>query len=221
MLTKIPFSAAQFFSVIEEYNRHVFPSQIIFMLSSLICFMLIFSKYHHRSRIIGVYLGILWIWMGLVYHLAFFTRINPAAIVFGIGFILQGLLIIASAFKTNHVQYYHVNNPGSYMSIFIILFGIVLYPITGLFFSMSFESTIVLGLPCPTTIMTFGFFMLARENFPKYLLAIPTLWALIGLSASWHFGVYQDTMLIVSPITAIISIMLSKSSAGKIKTLTN
>jgi hypothetical protein len=39
----------------------------------------------------------------------------------------------------------------------------------------SLETTISFGLPYPTVIATFGFFMLTGTRFPKYLLIIPAI----------------------------------------------
>jgi inorganic pyrophosphatase/exopolyphosphatase len=44
--------------------------------------------------------------------------------------------------------------------------------------------------------------MVTGNKFPKYLLIIPSIWAIIGASAAIQFGVYQDAILL---ITAIIS----------------
>ena len=73
-----------------------------------------------------------------------------------------------------------------------------------------YENTIALGLPCPSAILTFGFLMLVSNKFPKYLLIIPTLWAVIGLSAAINFGVYQDFMLIVAAIVADFNLLKRK-----------
>jgi Na+-translocating ferredoxin:NAD+ oxidoreductase RnfE subunit len=44
--------------------------------------------------------------------------------------------------------------------------------------------------------------MLIRDRVPKYLLIIPSLWAIVGLTAAINFGVYQDFMMIIAAITA-------------------
>jgi hypothetical protein len=37
---------------------------------------------------------------------------------------------------------------------------------------------------------------------PKYLLIIPTIWAIIGTGAAINFGVYQDYVMLISLIIA-------------------
>jgi hypothetical protein len=90
-----------------------------------------------------------------------------------------------------------------YFGVFFAIFGLIIYPVAGLFIHGTSAPVISLGLPCPTTIFTLGFFMLANSKFPKYLLIIPSLWAVIGLSAAINFGVYQDFMILIAASFAI------------------
>lgn len=136
--------------------------------------------------------------------------INPAALVFGGIFILQGLLILFYSIR-NRLSFAFTRQAKSYIGYFFILFGLIIYPVIAYFAEGSLSRTISLGLPCPTTIFTFGFFMLADSKFPKYLLIIPALWAIVGLSAAINFGVYQDFMILISAIISAIFIFRTKS----------
>jgi hypothetical protein len=52
--------------------------------------------------------------------------------------------------------------------------------------------------PCPTTIFTFGLLLWTRGRVPGWLLAVPTLWALIGFTAALTLGILEDTGLLVA-----------------------
>ena len=67
-----------------------------------------------------------------------------------------------------------------------------------------------MGLPCPSTIFSFGLFMLSSNKFPKILLIIPSLWALVGLSAAINIGVYQDVMILIAALAANIFLISRK-----------
>ena len=41
----------------------------------------------------------LWIWMGVAYHMLFFSQINKAAYLFGALFILEGILLLNYALR--------------------------------------------------------------------------------------------------------------------------
>ena len=211
---KTPFTTEQFFSVFEQYNQAVFPAQLVIFLLALLCVALLHSKITFKDKLVGSFIGFLWIWTGAVYHIGFFAVINPIARIFGALFILEGLLILFSTFKNRlHFPVNHLVT--DYLGYFFILFGGLLYPLIGLAIHIEPAQTISLGLPCPTGILTFGLFMLARKQFPMYLIIIPVLWAIVGLFAAINFGVYQDFMLIISAVSALFLIYAGKKNLLK------
>jgi hypothetical protein len=181
----------------------------------------IISGRAEKHRIIGGLPGFFWIWMGAVYHIVFFTAINPAAYIFGGAFILQGIFFLVETYRRNKINYTYKGSNVDYLAVFFILFGLLIYPAISYLLAGSLSTIISFGLPCPTTIATFGFLMLARKNLPKYLVIIPTLWALIGTTAAISFGVIQDFMLLFSAVVANIFIffMPEKKQTGVISVL--
>ena len=198
----MPFTTEQFFDIFEKYNSTVFPLQFIIIASGAAALFLLHSRHTLKNKLIGSYLGLLWIWMGTAYHISFFTEINKAAYLFGGIFILQGLLILMNTFIKDRLIFTFSPKAKDYLGYFFILFGLIIYPITGYLTEGSYARTIALGLPCPSTIFTFGFLLLTNSKFPKYLLIIPSLWAVVGLSAAINFGVYQDYMILIAAATA-------------------
>lgn len=202
-----PFTTDQFFGVFERYNSAVFPSQIIIIILGFLGLFLLHTGYSRKNKFIGIFLGFLWLWTGIVYHIAFFSEINPIANVFGVVFILQaGLLLYTSLMKENLHFSGHFRLK-DFLGYFFILFGLMIYPLIGYVLEGSYLRIISLGLPCPTTILTFGYFMITQKEFPKYLLIIPSLWAVVGISAAVNFGVYQDFLMIVAAITANVFLL--------------
>jgi hypothetical protein len=199
---KTPFNTQEFFAVFTEYNETIFPFQILILLLGITGMLLIFSRNPLKRKSIGILLGFLWLWMGSVYHIGFFSSINKAAYIFGGVFILQGLFILFEAYIRNRLSFRFRGDFADYLGYFFILFGLAIYPAIGFAMEGSLLTTIALGLPCPSTILTFGFLMLTERSFPKYLLIIPSLWAVIGLSAAINFGVYQDFMMIAAALVA-------------------
>ena len=200
---KTPFTADQFYDVFKQYNSSVFPAQLIILFLGVAALFLIFSEKPYKSKVTAGFIGVLWIWMGLIYHIAFFAEINKAAYLFGFIFILQGILILINSFN-NRLVFSYKPESNMYFGLFFILFGLIIYPAIGFFIHTTAFPVISLGLPCPTTIFTLGFFMLANTRFPGYLLIIPSLWALVGLSAAFNFGIYQDIMILAAALTAFI-----------------
>jgi len=203
---KTPFTTEQFFSVFENYNSSVFPAQFILLLFGIFALYMVIAQKTKMDRTVGSLLGLFWIWMGAVYHIIFFYPINPAAMVFGALFILQGIFLLVETFKRKKLEFSYSGNLKGNLGLIFIVFGLVIYPVISYFLGGSVEKTIAFGLPCPTTIATFGFFLLTGKKFSKYLLIIPSLWALIGTTAALKFGVYQDFLLILTAIVANIYI---------------
>jgi hypothetical protein len=144
--------------------------------------------------------------MGLVYHLLFFSRINPAAYLFGGLFVVEGLLFVRDAGKLT----FQLNAPGNWQTPVLWLYALILYPIIGHFTGHAYPAAPTFGLPCPTTIFTFGVLLLADGKVPWRLLVIPVLWALIGTSAAFQFDIYEDTGLLVAAIISVVTITLQK-----------
>ncbi len=207
---KIPFTTEQFFEIIEKYNLSVFPAQLIVILLGILSVILLHSKKESKNKLIGSFLGILWIWIGIAYHFIFFTEINNAAYIFGGLFVLQGIFFLIETFSRKKLEFEFSGKLMDYVAYFFLIFGIVIYPILLFFLENALETTITLGLPCPSTIFTFGFLMLTSTKLSKYLLIIPALWTIIGAGAAINFGVYPDYLMPISALIAIIYLIVRK-----------
>ena len=89
----LPFSREDFFSVFARYNESVWPFQL---LALALAGGIVFARrgpHRLRTHAVGA-LGLLWLWMGIVYHWTFFAPINPVARVFAIFFVAEGLLLL-------------------------------------------------------------------------------------------------------------------------------
>ena len=200
----IPFTTEEFFQIIEKYNTSLFPSQIFILILGLVAVLLLHNKRAFKNKLIGGFLAFLWLWTGLFYHILNFTEINKAAYVFGAIFILQGLFLLYEVFIRGKLVFEFKANFINYLAYFFIWFGLIVYPVLIYALDGSFNQVISLGLPCPTTIITFGFLIITHRSFSKYLLIIPTIWAIIGTGAAINFGVYPDYLMLISAVIADI-----------------
>ena len=78
----LPFSRDAFFAVFAAYNETLWPFAVVLWLLTASAFWLLVRDRARPGFISGL-LAIHWAWAGLAYHAAFFSRINPAAWVFG------------------------------------------------------------------------------------------------------------------------------------------
>jgi hypothetical protein len=211
---KIPFTVEAFFEIFGEYNQAVFPVQIIFYLLSFFIIYLLVRKKYETSKVISLILGFFWIWMGFVYHILYFSGINPAAYIFGALFILQGMLFIYNGVFKDNLEFIFRKDIYSFAGWILIFYGLFVYPIIGHFTGHIYPYAPEMSAPCPTTIFTFGL-LLFTTRLSKWLLVIPFLWALIGTSAASSLNVVQDYGLIASGVTVLLMVIV-RDSAKKV-----
>jgi len=142
--------------------------------------------------------------MGLVYHIIFFTQINPAAYLFGALFILESILIVYYGIIRRKLELVYNKDLFSYSGITLILFAIVIYPLIGFSVGHIYPASPTFGLPCPTTIFTFGILLFNKGKLPVGLIIIPVIWSLIGFTAALKLGIYEDTGLLIAGIAIVI-----------------
>jgi hypothetical protein len=203
---KMPFTPEQFFNVFAQYNLAVWPMQVLFYVLALAALVLAVKETRYSNQAVSAILAFLWLWMGLVYHLGYFSTINGAAYVFGGLFIIQaGLFLVAGTLKQKLWFRFHPNSYAIIGALFI-LYGLVIYPVLGYALGHRYPYNPTFGLPCPTTIFTFGLLLWTDKKIPKYLLIIPVLWSILGLSAALQLGVWEDGMLLITGVTTPIMI---------------
>jgi hypothetical protein len=201
----LPFSRADFLSVFEAYNESVWPTQLVLLGVAVAAAATALRRGTTALRVSLALTGALWLWMAIAYHWTFFTRINPAAWIFGAAFALQaGLLWYAAARQTAPAE---PARPGvRTIALFVIGYALVVYPLLTQLSDHAYPRAPTFGLPCPTTIFTFGVLVLTAHVTPRWLLVVPTLWALVGASAPFSFGVWEDLGL---PVAAVVGVTVS------------
>ena len=215
MAMKTPFTTEQFFSVFEKYNHTIFSVQIFLFLLVVFALIVIGSKIKQKDKFVTGILGVLWLWVGIGYHIAFFSGINNVAYGFGLLFILQGLFLLWEGVVLYNLKFVFKQSIQAFFGYFFILYGLIVYPVVGYLIEPNLSRTISIGLPSPTIILTFGFLLLCDKKFSKYLLIIPSLWAIFGISGAIKLGVYQDSMMLIAAIIADVLILRSKRPPDK------
>ncbi len=204
----LPFSVEQFMAVFEMYNIAVWPMQIILVLMALMALFLSIKKLGHSDKIISIVLGFFWLWIGVVYHLIYFTSINQAAYLFGVLYIIQGLIFIFVGAMRSKLSFKFQPNSYCIVGVLFILYALVIYPILGSFLGHVYPKKPTFGLPCPTTIFTFGLLLWTDKIVPKYVLVIPLIWSIIGFGAALSLGVKEDYGLLIAGVLGFILVII-------------
>jgi hypothetical protein len=204
----IPFTPEQFFGVFGSYNEAIWPAQIIAYGLGVLAVIFAIRASRNSGTLISAILALFWIWIGAFYHIMHFSRINPSARLFGVVFILQGLVFALTGGVRNRIVFRSGLDPHSITGWSFIVYAMIVYPLIGYALGHSYPEAPMFGVaPCPATILTFGLLLWARSQIPIYLLLIPFLWSLVGLSAALNLGVPQDYGLGVAGILGTILIL--------------
>ena len=198
----LPFTTAQFFDVFARYNTAVRPMQIVLLALGLAAAPLAATK--RGWRIAAFILAGLWAWMAVAYHAAFFTAINPVAYFFAMAFVLEAVLIVRWATDT-YQEFVRPSAMQIAIACVVFAYAFVGYPLIGYLIGERYPAAPTFGVPCPTTIFTFGIFALLASSLPASLLIIPIAWAFIGAFAALNLGVPQDLGLLVATLASLVT----------------
>ena len=219
----LPFSKEAFIEVFIRYNEAIWPIQIIFYMLVFLCLFFILkqpvtavSNRFMVGRWSFLFIAVLWVWMGAVYHLGFFSKINPAAVIFGILFIVQGFLFAFYSTGKNEPSLRYRKEPAGILGIIFILYSLFIYPVIGVLAGHGYPASPLFGAaPCPTTIFTFGLMLLSVRKIPFWLLIVPFLWSIIGGSAAILLGIPEDFGLPVAGIAGSIFVLLRRGHSPR------
>jgi hypothetical protein len=193
----LPFTIDQFFKVFTTYNEGVWPWQIVLYALAAACIPLVLRFRTIAIRTISLILAFFWIWMGVVYHLGYFTRINPLAWVFAGAFIYEGFMILTVGAVRSELRLRPAND-AAIRGWLLILVALVLYPAMGYLMGQRYPAFPTFGAPCPTTIFSMGSLSFFEGPGARRLLVIPILWTVVGSYAAFALGVTEDLALLLA-----------------------
>lgn len=200
----IPFTRAEFLRVFEQYNDAVWPWQVLIYLLGAVTFALAFTRRRVASQLISLILALLWLWVGVVYHLLFFTTINKAARLFGALFIIQAAIFVFAGVFSSRLSFKFRFDLQGVIGGTLITYALVVYPMIGIALGHHYPAAPTFGVPCPTAIFTFGLLIGAGNNVRFYMLVIPVLWSLMGLWAAISLDMYEDLGLVIAGLSSVL-----------------
>lgn len=199
----LPFTRDEFLAVFAAYNLAVWPAQLVAYLLGLGMVLALLRPTRRGQRMVGVGLGLMWIWTGVAYHALFFAPINKAAHAFAALVIVQGLLFAHAALVRSELGFSRAKGPRAWLGWALIGYSAFVYPLIGVA-GHGYPAMPMFGItPCPVTLFTFGALLLAQQPVPRRLLVIPLVWALVGGGAAFLLAVPQDWPLLASGLLVV------------------
>jgi hypothetical protein len=195
----LPFSHTEFSFVFALYNGVVWPLQWIVEAIGFGMLVLLLRPSRGRDRTNTIVLAAMWLWTGLVYHMGFFSLVNPAAWAFGVCFVIEGLMLVEAALH-DRLVFGGARGLRQALGWSLLVYSVALYPALGLLLGKTALNLPAFGLtPCPVTLTTLGLLTLAARPVPWRLYVIPLAWGLVGGSAALLLRVPQDWPLLLAP----------------------
>ena len=192
----LPFTAEVFFSVFEQYNRAIWPAQIVAYGLGIVVVLLTLRPVPGGDRAIGVLLAAAWAWIGVVYHLGHFAAIDFIAPAFAAVFLIQALLFAWTGAIGGKIAFRFRADVFGWTGLGFMIYAMAVYPLIGWLAGHGWPRAPLFGVaPCPTTIFTMGVLLLTEGRTPLRLVLIPVLWSLVGGTAAWLLEVPEDFAL--------------------------
>ena len=208
----LPFTTNEFLQVFRDYNTTTWPAPLILPFVGLASAWLLLSAREWARRTALGLVGVLWAWMAIAYHLAFFARINPAARGFALLALLQGAAFVFAASTSPAPRSMRLDVHRAFGGA-LIAFSLILYPALSYLADHRYPAVPTFGLPCPTTIFTFGVLATLHDELSWRYSVIPLLWAGVGTMASFELGMTEDLSLGVSGLL-FLGLMVARGLAA-------
>jgi hypothetical protein len=183
--------------------------QALAYLLGLACVALAVRPTRRSSPFIAWALGLLWIFTGARYHLAFFDRVSPVAQPAGALFIVEGTLLVIAGVVWSRLSFRFVPGPRAVAGLAFAVYALTLYPLLGHLAGHMYPRAPMFGVtPCPTAIFTFGMLLMTDRPVPAWLLPIPFVWSLVGLPVALSLSVPENLALPVVGVAATAALVL-------------
>jgi hypothetical protein len=186
----IPFTAEQFFEAFAEYNRGIWPAQLVLFGLATFAAAACFFRHSKRShRLVGGVLGLLWAATAVLYHVMYFTAVTPAAYGFAALFLAGAFVLLA---RKEPLMFGASAPSRQRLGAALVIFALLVYPALGYALGHRYPAMPTFGAPCPLVIFTLGLLVTVKPRIPAALVAIAAIWALFATSAAIQFGIYED-----------------------------
>ena len=201
---RLPFTTEQFFDVFVRYHEAVWPAPLVLVALALVAVLYAVRDRPRDGRRVNAILAALWLWMAVMYHVAFFATVNRAAILFAILFGVQAWVFARLAVSAHTVAYRPRADAAGIAGAAFILYALIGYPLLGYFLGHRYPASPTFGVPCPTTIFTLGLLLWSTGISARFVAVVPLLWAIVATSAAVNLGVKEDLGLSVAAVVTFV-----------------
>jgi len=193
-----------------RYNPQVWPGHVIaYLLAAAAVGLLIWRAGPTASRFMTVMLAALWLWLGVVFHGMYATDLDPTlGTVYAVLFSIQAGLLVRAGVLRRDLTFTTGHGAAGIIGWALVGFALLVYPLIGVALGHGYPEAPLFGMaPCPSTIATLGFLLLAKAPLPRHLLTIPLIWSVLGPLGAVPQGMTEDLGLFAAGVVAVGIVM--------------
>ncbi|MDZ7634309.1 MAG: DUF6064 family protein [Bacteroidales bacterium] len=209
----VPFTFDEFLAMLERFNTDWWPAHIFMYLLAAIVIYFAIRKTNYSGKAVTVILVFLWIWVGTVFNLLYFSKLYPMAYIFVVMFILEGIILAVAGLYLNRLTFRVRADLCGLIGGILIIYSLAGYPLIAHLTGREYPHLLLTGMmPCPTAIFTLGLLLWTEKPMPKIVPVIPVVYALTGF-VPVRLGVVEDIGLILAGIvTGLLLVYRHRSS---------
>ena len=211
----ITFTLQEFLEMIAGYNTAFWPLQLAFYALAVVAIVLVLRSTDRGSQIVTAILAVFWLWVGVVFNGLRFSRLMPAAVAFGVLFVIEGILLAVTGVIRGDLSFGVKRDVYGVVGGLMLLYAMVGYPALEILLGRGYPQLLLVGfVPCPTAVFTLGLLMWTDRPVPKTVLVIPVLYALSGVIPA-SIGVVEDVGLVALGLAAGLLILYRDRASGR------
>jgi hypothetical protein len=200
----------QILAAFESYNLDIWPMQAVAYLLGIVALFFAVKRTQGSGRITLAILSFFWLWTGIVFCMFYFGPVFTPGYGFGVLMVVQGVVFFAGALRPK-LSFHLGLNVYSFLGLLFMAYAMIGYPLVGHSVGHDYPRMLPFGLvPCPTTVFTFGLFMLSDKKVPTPLLVIPILFA-VGAVVPVSRGILEDVGLIIAGVVGTAMVLFRDS----------
>ncbi|WP_019627345.1 DUF6064 family protein [Thioalkalivibrio sp. AKL10] len=208
----LPFEASTWLAILGQYNTAIWPLHGIGALLALVAVGMVVPGSHAAGRVIGLLLGVLWIWTGVAFFGGSLAPFHFASEWLAGVFVAQGLMLVFALTLMGQARFgWPGGLPGS-SAVLMIVYALVGYPLLDLALTGTpWTQLQYVGVaPGPVMLLTLGLLLLVPSRPPLVLAIIPLLWALVTGYMAWGLGQWLEFLPAALGVGAFVLLLLRR-----------
>ena len=212
----LPFEASTWLAILGQYNTAIWPLHGIGALLALGAVGLVAPGSRAAGRVIGLLLGVLWIWTGVAFFGGSLAPFHFASEWLAGVFVAQGLMLVFALTLMGQARFGWPGGRAGAAAVVTIVYALVGYPLLDLALTGTpWTQLQYVGVaPGPVMLLTLGMLLLVPSRPPLVLAIIPLLWALVTGYMAWGLDLpleYLPAILGVASFVVLVALRFRRT----------